>query len=131
MLTYHATRAEAADRPPDWHTDAYFFEVRQQGRQPSQAFDMRIDAASLSVAERLRLEEGAPVVVRRMIRYVDGLPWSIQDSSYPDVHCQVGESHSRAVCEAASREGLAVVVHGQPSRAPANGPRLAREALAG
>jgi GntR family transcriptional regulator len=83
MLTYHATRAEAADRPSDWHTDAYFFEAREQGRQPSQSFDMRIDAASLSVAERLRVEEGAPVVVRRMIRYLDGQPWSIQDSSYP------------------------------------------------
>jgi DNA-binding transcriptional MocR family regulator len=36
MLTYHASRAEVADRPDDWHTDAYFTEVRQQGRQPSQ-----------------------------------------------------------------------------------------------
>ena len=83
MLTYHASRAEAADRPDDWHTDAYFTEVRQQGRQPSQPFDIRIDPASLGVAERLRVEEGEAVVVRRMIRYVDGEPWSIQDSSYP------------------------------------------------
>src|SRR5215216_6759457 len=81
MLTYHASRAEAADRPDDWHTDAYFTEVRQQGRQPSQRFDMRIDPASLAVAQRLQVEEGAAVVVRRMIRYVDGEPWSIQDSS--------------------------------------------------
>jgi GntR family transcriptional regulator len=43
MLTYHATRAEAADRADDWHTDAYFTEVRQQGRQPSQRFELRID----------------------------------------------------------------------------------------
>ena len=83
MLTCHASRAEAADRPDDWHTDAYFTEVRQQGRQPSQRFDIRIDPASLGVAERLRVEEGEAVVVRRMIRYVDGEPWSIQDSSYP------------------------------------------------
>ena len=83
MLTYHASRAEAADRPDDWHTDAYFTEVRQQGRQPSQTFDIRIDPASLGVAQRLRVEEGEAVVVRRMIRYVDGEPWSIQDSSYP------------------------------------------------
>jgi len=83
MLTYHASRAEAADRPDDWHTDAYFTEVRQQGRQPSQRFDMRIDPASLGVAQRLQVEEGQAVVVRRMIRYVDGEPWSIQDSSYP------------------------------------------------
>ena len=82
-LTYYASRAEAADRPDDWHTDAYFTEVRQQGRQPSQTFEMRIVPASLAVAERLRVEEGQAVVVRRMIRYVDGEPWSIQDSSYP------------------------------------------------
>jgi GntR family transcriptional regulator len=90
-LTYHASRAEAADRPDDWHTDAYFTEVRQQGRQPSQTFDIRIDPASLEVAQRLRVEEGQGVVVRRMIRYVDGEPWSIQDSSYPmDIAQQCG-----------------------------------------
>ena len=44
---------------------------------------MRIDPASLAVAQRLRVEEGDAVVVRRLIRYVDGEPWSIQDSSYP------------------------------------------------
>jgi GntR family transcriptional regulator len=35
--------------------------------------------------------EGEAVVVRRMIRYVDGEPWSIQDSSYPmDIAQQAG-----------------------------------------
>jgi len=91
MLTYHAARAEAADRPDDWHTDAHYDEVRQQGRQPSQLFDLRIEPASLAVAERLQLQEGDAVVVRRMLRYVDGEPWSIQDSSYPmDIAQQCG-----------------------------------------
>jgi GntR family transcriptional regulator len=91
MLTYHAARAEAADRPDDWHTDAYYDEVRQQGRQPSQLFDLRIESASLAVAERLQVQEGDAVVVRRMLRYVDGEPWSIQDSSYPmDIAQQCG-----------------------------------------
>jgi GntR family transcriptional regulator len=91
MLTYHAARAEAADRPDDWHTDAYYEEVRQQGRQPSQTFDLRIEPASLAVAERLQVQEGDAVVVRRMLRYVDGEPWSIQDSSYPmDIAQQCG-----------------------------------------
>jgi len=83
VLTYHASRAEAADRPDDWHTDAYFTEVKQQGRQPSQSFSMRVEPASLAVAQRLEINEGEAVVVRRMLRYVDGEPWSIQDSSYP------------------------------------------------
>ncbi len=83
MLTYHAARAEAANLQSDWMTDAYYTEVRQEGREPSQTFDMRVEPASLSVAQRLRVQEGEAVVVRRMFRFVDGQPWSIQDSSYP------------------------------------------------
>jgi GntR family transcriptional regulator len=83
MLTYHASRAEAADRPDDQRSDAYFGEVVQQGREPSQDFEMRIVSASVSTAQRLRVEEGEAVVLRRSIRYVDRIPWSIQDSSYP------------------------------------------------
>jgi GntR family transcriptional regulator len=83
MLTYHAVRAEAANRPSDWATDAYYTEVRQEGREPSQTFDMRVVPASLSVAHRLRVGEGEAVLIRRMSRFVDGQPWSIQDSSYP------------------------------------------------
>ncbi len=83
MLTYHASRAEAADRPDDWRTDAYHTEVRQQGREPSTTFDMRVDPATVDVAQRLDVEEGAAVVVRRVMRHVDGEAWSIQDSFYP------------------------------------------------
>src|SRR6266498_2874881 len=83
MLTYHAARAEAADRPSDWTTDAYLTEVSQQGRKPSRTFDMRVVPATATVAQRLSVEEGEPVVVRRMFRRVDGEPWSVQDSSYP------------------------------------------------
>jgi len=83
MLTYHASRAEAADRPDDWRTDAYHTEVRQQGREPSTTFDMRVDPASVDVAQRLDVAEGDAVVVRRIMRYVDGEPWNIQDSFYP------------------------------------------------
>ncbi len=83
MLTYHAARAEAADRPNDWTTDAYFTEVGQQGRKPSQTFDMRVAPATATIAQRLGVEEGDLVVVRRVFRRVDGEPWSVQDSSYP------------------------------------------------
>ena len=83
MLTYHATRAEAADKLAAEKGDAYFTEVRAQGREPSQTFETRIAPASLAVAERLALEEGEAVVVRRLTRFVDGEPWSVQSSSYP------------------------------------------------
>jgi GntR family transcriptional regulator len=83
MLTYYASRAEAADRPAHEGGDAYFAEVRKQGRQPSQVFETRIVSASLAVAQRLCVEEDEAVVLRRLIRSVDGQPWSLQESSYP------------------------------------------------
>ncbi|MGH8895446.1 MAG: GntR family transcriptional regulator [Egibacteraceae bacterium] len=83
VLTYYASRAEAVDRPATEKGDAYFTEVREQGQQPSQTFEMRIVPASLAVAQRLHVEEGEAVAVRRVIRYVNGEPWSLQDSSYP------------------------------------------------
>ncbi|MGH8933654.1 MAG: GntR family transcriptional regulator [Egibacteraceae bacterium] len=54
-----------------------------QGRQPSQTFEMRIVPASLAVAQRLHIEEGEATAVRRIMRYVNDEPWSLQDSSYP------------------------------------------------
>ena len=83
MLTFHASRAEAADRPDDQKSDAYVTEVGQQGREPSQDFETRIVPAPLAVAERLQVDEDEAIALRRLVRYVDGQPWSIQDSSYP------------------------------------------------
>ena len=83
VLTYYASRAEAADRPDTEKGDAYVTEVREQGRQPSQTFEMRIVPASLAVAQRLHVDEGEGVAVRRVMRRVNGEPWSLQDSSYP------------------------------------------------
>jgi GntR family transcriptional regulator len=81
-LTYYASRAEQADRPAG-ENDAYVSEVIEQGRQPHQRFSVRIEPTPLEVAERLQVEEGAAAVIRRCMRYVDGHPWSIQDSYYP------------------------------------------------
>ncbi len=46
-------------------------------------FQLRIVPAPAEIAERLRTAEGEPTVVRALVRYVDGGPWSLQDSYYP------------------------------------------------
>jgi GntR family transcriptional regulator len=82
MLTYFASRAERGDQLAG-EADSYMLEVREQGREPSQVFDLRIVAAPADVADRLRIDEGQPTVVRTLVRLVDGQPWSLQASYYP------------------------------------------------
>ncbi len=90
-FTYHAARAERADRPSSWQTDAYFDEARDAGREPSQTSAMRVDPASAEVAARLHVSENDLVVLRKITRYLDGQPWSDQDSWYRmDVSEQAG-----------------------------------------
>lgn len=83
MLTYHAARAETAHKASSWRTDAYNTEVREAGREPSQTFSLRIEPANPDVAARLHVEENALVVLRKVVRFVDGQAWSDQDSWYP------------------------------------------------
>jgi GntR family transcriptional regulator len=82
MLTYFASRAERPDQLAG-EADSYRAEVREQGREPSQEFELRIVPAPAEIAERLQIDEGAPTVVRSLVRLVDGQPWSLQDSFYP------------------------------------------------
>jgi GntR family transcriptional regulator len=90
-LTYHAARAERADRKSAEQGDAYVEEVREAGREPTQTFAMRIEPAGPEVCSRLHVEQDDLVVVRKVVRYVDGQPWSDQDSWYPmDIAEQAG-----------------------------------------
>lgn len=82
VLTYYASRSERVDQMAG-EADSYVSEVREQGREPSQEFQLRIVPAPAEIAERLQVEEGQPTLVRSLIRYVDGQPWSLQDSFYP------------------------------------------------
>ena len=82
-LSYHAARAERADRPSTEKADAFVDEVRAAGREPSQTFVLRIEPAAGPVAERLLVDQDDLVVLRKVVRFVDGQPWSDQDSWYP------------------------------------------------
>ncbi|MEW9529072.1 GntR family transcriptional regulator [Microbispora sp. NPDC049125] len=64
--------------------DAFNAAVITAGRNPDQSgFRMEVRTASSEVAARLQLDEGALVVVRSLLRMIDGRPWSVQESFYP------------------------------------------------
>lgn len=84
MLTYHAAWAESRDRLASDQTDAFNAEMRDQGRKGEyRDFEMRMKSASPELAARLQVEEGDALVSRAITRYVDGQPFSLQDSYYP------------------------------------------------
>ncbi len=81
-FTVLASAEEGASGQTD--RDAFVAAVMVHGRKPQQLnFRMEVRTATPEVAERLRVEEGDPVVVRRMMRQIDDKPWSLQDSFYP------------------------------------------------
>lgn len=81
--TEHPDRKGTAD---SWHS-----EVIASGCTPSQDFSFRIIPAVPAVANRLHIKPDDLVVVREMLRYVDGVPWSDQMSYYPyDVAAAAG-----------------------------------------
>ncbi|GAB1646902.1 GntR family transcriptional regulator [Krasilnikovia sp. MM14-A1259] len=73
--TEHPDRKGTAD---SWHS-----EVTRSGRTPSHDFSFRIIPAVPAVANRLQVQVDDLVVVRDLLRYVDGVPWSCQVSFYP------------------------------------------------
>lgn len=68
--------------------DLFFRTVREQGYEPSQDFSVRIEGVPGEYAELLRVPVGDSAVVRRCVRYVNGIAHSIQDSWYPSWLCE-------------------------------------------
>lgn len=65
--------------------DAWAHEVSDQGHSPHAEVSVAIDVPPPLVAERLGLNpETDVVVVRRRIRYVDGTPFQLADSYFPE-----------------------------------------------
>jgi DNA-binding GntR family transcriptional regulator len=64
-------------------TDADSFTQAAHGRNPTQRIEVSIVAAPDDVARRMRLPEGAFVVLRSRLRFLDGEPYQINDSYYP------------------------------------------------
>jgi GntR family transcriptional regulator len=98
----HSAHTEHPDRKGT--SDSWSSEVLATGRKPSQDFSFRIIPATPAVAKRLRIETDDLVVVREMLRYVDGVPWSDQVSFYPyDVAAAAGLDTPHDIAEGTVR----------------------------
>jgi GntR family transcriptional regulator len=64
--------------------DAWVAVVREQGGEPHQEIRVEIIRPAVALAERLGLAEGELAVVRRRVRFVDGQPYALNDSYYPE-----------------------------------------------
>ncbi len=82
VITHYMSRAEYVHQPHS-ESDTFFREVRAQGFEPSQQFETRIVALTAELAQRLELDEGQPVAMRRCLRFVNGRPTSLQATYYP------------------------------------------------
>lgn len=63
--------------------DAWASDVTTQGRTPRQEIRIEKVAAPAAIAERLGVEPGTVVAVRRRLRLVDDTPFQTADSYYP------------------------------------------------
>lgn len=65
--------------------DAWAHEVQQQGHEPRQDVRVSIEVPTAAVAKRLELTSDEDlVVVRKRVRYVDGVPFQLADSYFPE-----------------------------------------------
>ncbi|MCX9190570.1 GntR family transcriptional regulator [Carbonactinospora thermoautotrophica] len=82
-VTYHATLSEDPQRRDSSQWDAWITDLREQGLEGSQRIEVAVQTASELIARELEIDEGAPVAVRRRLRFVNGDPDSTQTSYYP------------------------------------------------
>jgi GntR family transcriptional regulator len=65
-------------------TKAYTRSVEAVGREPKSSVPrVEIQQAKGLVASELRLDDGVTVVCRHQLRWIGGIPWSMQTSFYP------------------------------------------------
>jgi DNA-binding GntR family transcriptional regulator len=76
-------QAEFRPRPASPEMDQYMTELHAEGRTPAQTIDVALVQAPPVVARRLQVSEDTTVVVRRRVRFIDGLPHNINDSYFP------------------------------------------------
>lgn len=63
--------------------DRFMSTFSRDGRSPTQTIEVAVDSAPRLVAQRLGIEEGSPVAVRKRVRSLDGEPFNINDTYYP------------------------------------------------
>ena len=85
-LTFYAVPSESAERMRERRAkgaDAWVADAADQGRKADQDITVAIEEARPEVAERLEIETGQLVCVRRRLRTIDGEPHNLNDTYYP------------------------------------------------
>lgn len=82
VVTFHASWAEDPGGPRS-EADSWITEVAAQGYTPTQNFSCHVVTLTAELADQLRLDSPGPAVLRRCVRFVNGMPSSIQDTYYP------------------------------------------------
>jgi DNA-binding GntR family transcriptional regulator len=81
-LRWTLSSSEDQDCPD---SDAWNAEVASQGRQPAETIEVSIVVPPERVVDRLKIDQNRVlVVVRKRIRYVDGKPYQLADSYFPE-----------------------------------------------
>lgn len=81
-LTYRPQK-EWRKRPAFPELDQFMDEQVELGREPSQTIAVELAEAPDDVGRRLALPDRSTVVVRKRVRYLDGVPFNTNDSYYP------------------------------------------------
>lgn len=81
-LTYRPQK-EWRERPAYPDLDQFMDEQVELGRKPEQTIAVELAEPPADVAARLNLPDGGTVVVRKRVRYLDGVPFNTNDSYFP------------------------------------------------
>lgn len=84
VLTSYETEGAPGDVEDGPEADPWAEQVLKQGHTPDETVAVTIEAAPRDIADRLGLDVGAGVVVRRRERFVDGRLVQIADSYFPE-----------------------------------------------
>lgn len=86
VLDHHAYRSASGPQAGDSlasPSEVYAEEAQAADRRLTADFEMLIVRARTDIAERLGLRPGEAVVLRRVLRFLDSEPWSIEESHFP------------------------------------------------
>ncbi|MEV6131971.1 GNAT family N-acetyltransferase [Streptomyces violaceusniger] len=76
-------QGEFRKRPLSPEMDQFLTQMSEEGREASQHIEVKVETPTKHVRERLQLDEDELVVVRRRVRFVDGVPYNTNDSHFP------------------------------------------------
>lgn len=76
-------QGEFQRRPTSPEMDSFITQLSDEGREARQTIEVSILQPGKDVRDRLQLEEGQLVAVRRRVRFVDDRPYNTNDSYFP------------------------------------------------